>query len=313
MGIYDLPVTGPHYVSPQKFSIVAKEVVRQCDAADDVNDGIVSAPHLCDFDLKKLRCGSGSVLNETMCFSNAQIDTIKKVYSDWRSKTGDLLYPGYTLSSEDQWYTVLGGLEPTPFGVGYQRYFLFNDPLWPWQHFSEDTISYAKKYDLSGATAARFDTSQFRNRGGKILMYHGIADGLVGTKGSELYFNRTVQAMGANVHDFFRLFLVPGMQHCLGTVVNAPWYFAGWSQATAIGSGEWSVPGFKDARHDALLALMQWTEKGRSPDQIIATAWKETYNPASGVLQQRPICPYPKMAKWDQHGDVKIAASWTCR
>lgn len=313
VGIYDLPVGSPQYVSPLEFPIVANEVVRQCDTADGVRDGIVSAPQLCNFDFKKLECGKGSSLNSTACFSKLQVETIKKVYGDWRAKSGKLLYPGYTLSSENQWFTVLGGVAPTGFGVGYQRYFLYDDPLWQWQSFTEDTVAHAKKHDISRATADKYDVSQFRSRGGKILMYHGIADGLVGTKGSELYYNRTLEAMGKNVDDFFRLFLVPGMQHCLGTVADAPWYFGAWSQATTIGTGEWSVPGFKDARHDALLALMAWTERRKAPDQIIATAWKETYKPASGVLQQRPLCPYPKMAKWDGRGDVKVAKSWKCR
>lgn len=107
--------------------------------------------------------------------------------------------------------------------------------------------------------------------------------------------------------------LVPGMQHCLGTVVNAPWYFAGWSQAAALGTGYWSTPGFMDARHDALLALMAWTEQGQAPDEIIATTWKSTYDPTSGVLQQRPLCPWPQMAHWDGTGNVTEATSWNCQ
>ena len=315
IGSYDLPVTSPGFVSTLGFSAIAEEVIRQCDAADGVLDGIVSAPQLCDFRISALQCGegSGSGLNASFCLTAAQTETIQKIYGDWRSDSGELLYPGLTLSSEDQWYTILGGLEPSSLGVGYQRYFLYNDPTWRWQDFNDSAVSFAEKHDVSQATAAQYDVSAFKDKGGKVLMYHGIADGLVPTKGSELYYNRTLEAMGPNIDDFFRLFLVPGMQHCAGTVVNAPWYFAGGSQASVIGTDAWSVPGFSDKKHDALLALMAWTEHGSAPDEIVATAWKSTYAPASGVLQQRPLCPYPKMAKWNGVGDVKVASSWSCK
>ncbi|KAJ6437383.1 feruloyl esterase B [Purpureocillium lavendulum] len=310
LGIFDLPAGSPHFINYTQFPIIGQEVIRQCDGADGVLDGIVSAPQLCNFNFGKLQCGAGSALPPSTCFTVPQIETIKKIYGDWISSSGDFLYPGMTLSSEFLWYTVLGGTAPTPFGVGYQRYFLYNDPAWQWQSFNDSTVQFAEKYDVSRATAAQYDISAFRDRGGKVLMYHGVADGLVPTKGSELYYNRTVQAMGKNISGFFRLFLVPGMQHCLGTVVNAPWYFGASSQASAIGTDAWSVPGFRDARHDALLALMEWTERGRAPDQIIATTWNSPYLPSSGVLQQRPLCPYPKMAAWNGVADIKAAASW---
>ncbi|GJN76732.1 CTP synthase ura7 [Purpureocillium lilacinum] len=313
LGIFDLPTDSPGFINYMQFPVIGQEVIRQCDKADGVLDGIVSAPQLCNFDFGKLRCGAGCALSPSACFSNTQIETVKKIYGDWLSRTGEFLYTGMTLSSEFQWYTVLGGTAPTPFGVGYQRYFLYNDPDWPWQSFNDSAVQFAEKHDVSRATAAQYDISTFKKRGGKVLMYHGVADGLVPTKGSELYYNRTLQAMGPGIGDFFRLFLVPGMLHCLGTVVNAPWYFAAWSQASVLGTDAWSVPGFKDARHDALLALMDWTEKGRAPEEIVATTWTSPYVPSSGVLQQRPLCPYPKMAKWNGVGDVKVAANWRCK
>ena len=143
-------------------------------------------------------------------------------------------------------------------------------------------------------------------------MYHGIADGLVPTKGSELYFNRTLETMGDEIGDFFRLFLIPGMQHCAGTVVNAPWHIAGEYQGEVLVGDPWSVPGFRDADHDALLALMEWTEHGRAPDQIIATTWRNPYDPSTGVLRQRPLCPYPHIAVWNRHGNINEASSWHC-
>jgi feruloyl esterase len=99
-----------------------------------------------------------------------------------------------------------------------------------------------------------------------------MADGLVSTKNSLLYYKNTQDAMpGVTLQDFFRYYQVPGMQHCFGTDqdVNAPWMFAGAGQANLLqatysfGPG-WSVPGFlNDSRYDALTALMDWVEKTR--------------------------------------------------
>jgi feruloyl esterase len=159
-----------------------------------------------------------------------------------------------------------------------------------------------------------YDLSDFRSRGGKMIMYHGLADGLVPTKGSQFYYNRTAATMGglARTRDFFRLFLVPGMQHCWGTTVDAPWNFAGAFQAGFLGNDTWSVPGFRDARHDALLALVDWVEEGRAPDSIVATTWESSMNASSGVKSQRPLCAFPEKAVYHGHGKVRAASSWSC-
>jgi len=71
-----------------------------------------------------------------------------------------------------------------------------------------------------------------------------------------------------------------------------------------------STTGFSDTRHDALLALMAWTEERIAPDQLIATKWHDD-KPELGVERQRPLCPYPAMPQYIG-GDVDRASSFTC-
>ncbi len=79
-------------------------------------------------------------------------------------------------------------------------------------------------------------------------------------------------------------------------------------KSRGLGPG-WSVPGFlNDSRYDALAALMDWVEKDRAVDQVIATAWSLT---STAVSRQRPICPYPKKATY-KSGDENNASSWNC-
>lgn len=114
------------------------------------------------------------------------------------------------------------------------------------------------------------------------------------------------------MNDWFRLFLVPGMQHVSGTAVDAPYYFAQPNAAGDLGTDIFSTPGFEDPQHDALMALMKWVEEGQAPDQIIATTWANSTDASSGVLRQRPLCPWPQTAVYNGTGNVNSAQSWDC-
>lgn len=145
-------------------------------------------------------------------------------------------------------------------------------------------------------------------------MFHGMSDGLIATRSSNVFYSRVADALGGydQLADWFRYFLVPGMQHVVGTAVDAPWYFAQPNAAADLGTDIYSTPGFADAQHDALLALMRWVEEGEAPDQIVATTWKNSTDASSGVLRQRPLCPWPERQLYDGMGDVNSASSWSC-
>ncbi|KAI1496841.1 Tannase/feruloyl esterase [Biscogniauxia marginata] len=302
---YNWPADDPKHIDPELLTSLASEIVNQCDGTDGVIDGIISLPQQCNIDYGALSCNRPGT-NTSACLSDAQLGTLKNVYSDYISADGKDLYPGLTPSSERQMYTVLNYSDSSPYGIGYQRYFLFDDPTLTMADFNDTVVALAERLDPGNATADKYDLAEFRDRGGRVIMYHGMADGLVPMKGSNLYYDEVTGTMGGNVtatQDFFRYFMVPG---------NAPWAFGGASQAAAFGNDTWSVPGFRDAQHDALLALMDWVEKGITVDQIIATTWDTPLNTSSGVLRQRPLCPYPQMAIWDGIGSVQASDSWSC-
>jgi len=60
------------------------------------------------------------------------------------------------------------------------------------------------------------------------------------------------------------------------------------------------------------LALEQWVEKGVAPETIIAAKYLSPLDPSSGVKMTRPLCAWPKMAKYKGSGDVNDAANWEC-
>ncbi|KAI1329225.1 putative ferulic acid Esterase/Feruloyl esterase [Xylariaceae sp. FL0255] len=298
---------------PLLFAI-APEIVKQCDDIDGVVDGIVSLANECTVNYTALSCESAAA-NQSACLTADQAKTLQSVYGDWKTSSGEFLYTGLTPSSEGQMYLVLNYSDSSPYGIGYLQYFLLNNPSFSLADFNDSLVALADKLDPGNATAADYNLTAFQNRGGKMLMYHGMADGLVPMKGSNLYYENVVSAMGGNItatQEFFRYFMVPGMQHCWTTLVDAPWAFGGASQASIFGLDEWSVPGFKDAQHDILLALVDWVENNTAVDQVVATTWKVSTNTTSGVLRQRPLCPYPQMARWNGVDDVNAADSWDC-
>ncbi|KAI1359145.1 putative ferulic acid Esterase/Feruloyl esterase [Xylaria arbuscula] len=311
---YNWPADDDKHIDWHLLPAIADEIVKQCDGIDGVVDNVISLPGQCNVNFDALSC-ERSGANQSACITASQTQTLKNVYSDWRTPAGELLYKGLIPGSEDQMYLVLNYSEASPYGIGYARYFVLNNESFSLADFNDTLVSLADKINPGNATADNYNLTSFRDRGGKMLMYHGQADGLVPLQGSTLYYDRVVEKMGGNLtatQDFFRYFMVPGMQHCWASPVDAPWAFGAPSQASMLGNDTWSVPGFKDAQHDILLALMDWVEKNITTDQIVATTWNKQKDASSGILRQRPLCPYPQMARWDGDGDSNEAASWTC-
>jgi feruloyl esterase len=125
------------------------------------------------------------------------------------------------------------------------------------------------------------DLRAFKARGGKLLMWHGLADGGVPARASVEYYEQVVKTMGgrANVDGFFRLFLLPGVHHCAGG------------------------PGPDDI--DTITALENWVEKGIAPSEMITRKF------VNGVEQRsRPVYPYPTKARYSGTGDPLKASSF---
>jgi feruloyl esterase len=130
--------------------------------------------------------------------------------------------------------------------------------------------------------------SAFRNRGGKLIVYHGWNDQAIPPEGSIRYYE-SVEARLAGLpnpkseqtRDFFRLFMVPGMAHCRGG------------------------PGTSD--FDAQKAIEAWVERGVAPDRIEASHRED-----GTVTRTRPLCPYPQIARYDGTGDANDAANFVC-
>ncbi|KAI0508673.1 Tannase/feruloyl esterase [Xylaria bambusicola] len=329
LATWNLPESAPYSLNDAGlFSRLQDEVLKQCDPLDGVKDNIISSPSACrqKFDITKVRCDVSS--NKTSCWSKAQTETAAKIYADYVTSDGQLVYKGSEYGSELEWGTFLlpaiaddnSQNVRRNFDGQYERYFMNYGSRWQTTSYNDSVVKDAEARDekIVQATADQFDLGAFRKKG-KIIMYGGLADNVVPVQHTTYYYNRTVEAMG-DVGDFFRYFQIPGMRHCWGTPdnVKAPWMIGSTGQSVQRPpyASAWSVPlGFNDSRHDALLALIDWVEKGREVSQIIASEFNFTDSTRQNIAlyRQRPLCVYPKTAQWNGKGNQNDAASWRCQ
>ncbi|PYI11765.1 tannase and feruloyl esterase [Aspergillus sclerotiicarbonarius CBS 121057] len=314
---YQAPANSSHTIPETMFSVLAAEVLKQCDPQDGLTDTIISNPQGCVFNPLTLACNATS--DPSTCLTADQLTTLASIYSDWIDTNQTFVYSHVFLGSESSWLEGNIGLGES--STIDQQYWFIRDLMglgdsFVWQDLDFETVELADKLNPGNATAGQYDISAFADRGGKFIHYHGLSDSYVSPGASVHYYDRASSAVkpkGVEVDDFYRLFLIPGMEHCFNTPtdMNAPWYIAGADQASAINTSTWSVPGYKDAKHDVILAMMAWVENGTAPEELVATVWKNI-STADEVSRQRPVCKYPLQAKYTGHGDPDESANWGC-
>ncbi|HUB78584.1 MAG TPA: tannase/feruloyl esterase family alpha/beta hydrolase [Bryobacteraceae bacterium] len=256
-----------------KLPMLNRAVVEACDAADGIKDGLIADPRRCRFDPGSLACKSGDSVS---CLNEAEVAAVRKVYD------GARVFPGWARGSELGWSAYFVG-QPEPARSDFWRRWVFDNLEWNPHTFDFDRDVAAADRQVGYIDANNPDLSAFRNRKGKLLMYHGWADPVVPPEDGIGYYESVARAMGgeSKIAPFFRLFMAPGMGHC--------------------GGG----PGPND--FDMLAALDIWVTEGAAPERIVAS-----HSTAGKVDRTRPLCPYPQVARWNGTGSTDDAANFTC-
>ncbi|MEN9543764.1 MAG: hypothetical protein RLZZ598_597 [Pseudomonadota bacterium] len=146
------------------------------------------------------------------------------------------------------------------------------------------------------------DLSALRDRGAKVLSYHGLSDQLIMPQGSLQYFDRLAERMGgpARVREFNRLFFIPGMGHSGAFNLTASIGPDGKVTApTAV-----PLPQPATGRDELFEALRAWVEKGVAPERFDLTS-------ADGKLSL-PLCEHPRKAVLTG-ANPNAAGSYVCR
>jgi feruloyl esterase len=284
-------VGGPGYIPPAKVALLNKAAIAACDGDDGLVDGLITDPTRCRFDPASLQC-KGS--DTESCLTAGQVDTARKIYAGAKFKDGTPIYSGFEPGSELNWNFMIEK-EPFSVNINYFKGMVFQDPSWDFRTFDVDrdtrlAIERTGKY-VDGNNP---DLRPFKKSGGKLIIVSSWNSMGLPPRQVQEYYRSVEKVMGGpqQTKDFARLFAVPGSGGCPGFVMN---------------TGD-----FK-----ALEAMQEWVEKGKAPEQIIYS-YREAGGMTAGmgrsgkVYRTRPVCVYPKVAKYKGSGDINDAANFTC-
>ena len=296
------------YIPASKLPAIAKAVNESCDRLDGVADGIINDPRRCHFDPAKMLCKSGDA---DSCLTAPQVTALEKLYQGAHDSHGNAIFPGYLPGAElgeNGWTPWILGERPGSsllfmFGNNFFANMVFSKPDWTYKDATIDSARTAADQKMAALlNATNPNLSPFRAHGGKLIIYHGWNDPAIPAPSTVEYYENAVKAMGEqNFDSFARLYMLPGVQHCGG----GPGPEAFGSEAMLQKAPD------NDARHNFLLALEAWVEKGQAPSQIIASKFPGDDFTKPAALT-RPLCPYPAFAKYNGTGDPADAANFSC-
>jgi feruloyl esterase len=263
-------------LSQAKVETLHKAVLAACDRLDGVKDGLIENPQKCHFDPAALLCKGA---DSDACLTAAQVETVKIVYSDVKTKKGEIIWTGFEPGGEMQ-YNLRN--IPTQPGGGWDSIRILGHQDANYDFHKFDLDSDVALADKSGIDAHTYDLSAFKKHGGKLLLYHGWADPAIPPGNTVNFYNSVLATMGKQQDDWVRLFMVPGMQHCSG------------------GAGT--------DQFNKMAVIERWREDGQAPNQIVAA-----HVTNAQVDLTRPLCPYPQVAVYKGSGSTNDAGNFACK
>jgi len=293
-----LSAPGSH-IPPAKMASLEAAVLANCDQVDGVKDGVIDDPRRCTFNPASAVCASGDSNN---CLTAPQVETLKKIYSGAKGGTG---FNMGGESGQGGWGLWVAGPAPGKslqaiFATQFYENMVINRADWDMQTFDFDRdmkVVNEKMAPILNATDPNLKA--FKDRGGKLILFHGWADAALPPEHTIKYYEAVRKAMGSKAADsFVRLYMMPGLQHCFGG--PGPHYCGG------LGAAE------GDAVHDFSAAVEQWVEKGVAPSRMIAVKPAKEPDVHGPVARSRPVCPYPQEAVYKGSGSTDDAANFAC-
>jgi hypothetical protein len=281
-------IDAKNFVSKAKLDAATAAAIAACDAADGVTDGVIDDPIACKFDPKVL---VGTMVGDS-AFTEADAEVVRKTWEGPRGHDGRFLWYGLTRDTDLNTYAGTTGspLKGKPFGIplDYYYYFLVQNPKWDWSSLTRGEFEL-----LMNQSAEEFgavfgtdnpDLTRFRDRGGKVMILHGLADQQIPVQGSIDYYERVQRAMGGpqRTAEFARLFLMPGLNHGFRGPAPSP-------NPAAL-----------------LSALIAWVEEGKAPERLAG----ELRDESGKMIRTRPFFPYPQRATYKGSGSTDDAANF---
>ncbi len=300
--------------TPAERQMVARAILNRCDALDGAADGMVQDTQACQaaFDLRR-DVPSCTGARDGTCLTEAQKDVVASIYAGPALADGQRVYssfpfdPGLSAANWALWEFTLPEARssfsvgmivsaPPESMTGFDRRAFAMRPL---ETLFSTVSSTTPLYPVPAMSFMNpvnpTDMSALRNRGGRVLVFHGVSDAVFSVNTSTTWFRQLDAAQGGTAAQFARVFPVPGMAHC--------------------------AAGPAADQFDMITPLVRWVEEGIAPERIIASvrgagnagAVNAELPAGWAPTRTRPLCPYPQVARFTAGGDVEDAASFVCR
>lgn len=276
------------YPYPCEIDTIQTAAVNACDGLDRIVDGIITDPSVCYFDPstvvgQPINC---SDTGAALAITSAAAKVVQAVWGGAVDSQNSSLWFGL---NKDASISGSGGLAATvcangtctrsPPGIPntWLQYLLEKDPsvdLSALTHKEYDNLFQRSVQDYTTIYGSDIpDLSAFRESGGKMITWHGLADPLIPPNNTQHYYDAATSLDGS-VQDYYRLFFSPGLGHCVG-----------------------GLGGYPNGNLDA---LRSWFEDGIAPDKLLGTSL-----PNSQVnIVERPLCLYPKKQVYKGTGNT---------
>ncbi len=301
--------------TPAERTTVANAVLAKCDALDGASDGLVQDVEACrgafNFATDVPTCTGA---RDGSCLTTSQKIAFAPIFSGATTSTGRSFYasfpydPGIASGGIPFWEFIApvaldtGGVgqiwkvPPEPVAGFNGPAFALNlniDLALQWIETTNATYTESAMSFMTPPNPTQLST--LKNRGAKVMVYHGVADPIFSVDDTKAWYDGLRANNGGDASNFAKFYRVPGMGHCSG--------------------------GPATDQFDMLTPLVAWVEQGTEPQAVTATA-RGPGNAAGanlevptvwGASRTRPLCPYPKVARYDGTGDVNLAGSFSCQ
>ncbi|MFT3817548.1 MAG: tannase/feruloyl esterase family alpha/beta hydrolase [Rubrivivax sp.] len=316
---YALVATNPADLStaftPAERATVGDAVLAKCDALDGAADGLVQDVEACRSAFKlETDVPTCTGARDGSCLSPAQKAALAPIFSGATTSDGKPFYASFPYDSGIRgggipFWEFIAPLALDSGGVGIiwkvppENPATFNGPAYALGMNIDAALSGVNATNATYTESAMSfmtppnptDLARLKNRGAKMMVYHGVSDPIFSVDDTKAWYDGLAAANGGDASNFARFYRVPGMGHCSG--------------------------GPATDQFDMLDSLVQWVEQGTAPDRVIATA--RGAGNAGGVNPEvpagwaadrsRPLCPYPRVARYSGSGSIDSAASFNCQ
>ena len=264
-------------VTDAKFAATIDRLVAACDGLDGVVDGLLNEPRACKASAKLNVCGEPGAAAPPNCLTPLEADVVDLALDGSRNDLGKRVWFPSGRATDLSLALPANGQGGNGIFAWAHKDLDFDWRTGPRSDW-DDLVQLATNTFADYIDMGTPDLSLARDRGAKIVMWHGLADNQISFQSNIYYFSRVLDFYGgdANVSPWFRFFLAPGVGHCGGGIGPQP--------------------------QNLFNTLVAWAEGGAAPDSILS----------SGGARTRPLCPFPQTAVYDGTGNPNLAASFSC-